>query len=137
MSLRDKITMFFDGESESLIGSMLSYGFTNEELDQAERLGYIEYLGKYESIVYNKLIDMDNSSNEVVSNATIIKAFNKIKVNQVMFAKGRGAYEQGIVIFEKLPNKPAVVWIKSEEPSFYLYDRILHWQNEGKEIIFI
>lgn len=80
---------------------------------------------------------MDNSSNEVVSNATIIKAFNKIKANQVMFAKGRGVYEQGIVIFEKLPNKPAVVWIKSEEPSFYLYDRILHWQNEGKEIIFI
>ena len=74
---------------------------------------------------------------ENVNNATVIKAFKRIKENQVMFAKVRGELDKGIVIYELEHGKKALEYMRTEEPAFYLWDRIKMWQDKGFEVIFV
>ena len=54
-TLKEKIKRYFGDEDESLIGSMLLWGFSDEEIQQAENDGLIDYLDEDESIVYINL----------------------------------------------------------------------------------
>jgi hypothetical protein len=73
MTLEKRIKEYFRGNKESLIGSMMSYGFTSEELDQAEEQGLIEYEEGGGSVVYNrtepvKYVIIDWMSNRLFPN---------------------------------------------------------------------
>ena len=51
-NLKEKINRFFGKENETLIGRMLLWGFSNEEITLAGKENLIEFLGEDESIVY-------------------------------------------------------------------------------------
>jgi dolichyl-phosphate-mannose--protein O-mannosyl transferase len=49
-NLKNRINEYFDGETETLLGSLLIYGFTGDEITQAEKAGFIKVLE--EGVVY-------------------------------------------------------------------------------------
>lgn len=51
-SLKNRIRDYFGDENQTLLGSLLLYGFTDTEINQAVKFGYISYAGRDESIVY-------------------------------------------------------------------------------------
>ena len=50
--ISDKIGRYFGDDNETLVGHMLLWGFSNNELDEAEKQGLIEYMHPDESVVY-------------------------------------------------------------------------------------